>query len=113
MVQAHAYELLNQKEANGVKPRRIFQASQRLTAALDRLEGNLQSVTTQQARDIRQNEQIGLFERENQALKQERDKLSGAIEQLEYEYDDLQKVASAIYNKLDDSIKRLTQIIES
>jgi hypothetical protein len=35
-----------------------------------------------------------------------------AIAQLQYQYNDLHKIASAVYGKLDDSIKRITQIIE-
>lgn len=110
MVQAHAHELLNQKNEEYKRP--LVSATGRLAAALDRLEQGIQQVTASKARDVKQHEQLIFFERENAALKTERENLTKAIGQLEGQYTDLHKVAGTIYNKLDDSIKRLTQIIE-
>jgi len=110
MVQAHAHELLNQKNEGNERP--LVSATGRLAQALDRLERNIRQLSASQARDVKQHEQLIAFERENAALKVERENLNGAIGQLEHQYSDLHKVASTIYNKLDDSIKRLTQIIE-
>ncbi len=91
----------------------LYIATERLVGALDKLERNLQQVTTEQAREVKQHEHLRIFERENEGLKGERDKLNRAISQLQHQYDDLHKVAGAIYNKLDDSIKRLSKIVES
>jgi cell division protein FtsB len=90
----------------------LYVATRRLVAALDRLENNLKNVTHALSRDVHQEQQMVFFERENAALKQERESLNAAIAQLQYQYNDLHKVASTIYGKLDDSIRRLSQIIE-
>ena len=111
MVQAHASELLNQKEGDDQSPRPIFAATERLAAALDRLERNLQQVAVAQARELQQHEQLVAFERENVQLQQERDNLNHAIGQLKGQYTDLHRVATTIHGKLDDSIKRLTKIV--
>jgi uncharacterized protein YlxW (UPF0749 family) len=111
MVQAHAHELLNQKEGAADASRPIYAATQRLATALDRLERSLQHVTTQQDRDVQQHALLVQFERENAELHQERNNLDQAITQLKSQYDDLHQVANTIYGKLDDSIKRLTQIV--
>jgi hypothetical protein len=122
MYQAYAQELLNQKESKSAdsddylmsqtQDHPLFAATRRLLGALDRLEHNLTHVTVAHDRDVHQEQQLVVFERENAALKQERESLNNAIAQLQYQYDDLHKVASTIHGKLDDSIKRLTQIIE-
>jgi hypothetical protein len=123
MVQAHAYELLNQKESSDSRQgsnmsqsdHPLYAATDRLIAALDRLEDNLHYAADQQksaARTLEQEEQMRLFEQENQVLKSEHAKLNGAITTLKSQYSDLHQVASTIYGKLEDSIKRLTQIIE-
>ena len=90
----------------------LYVATRRLVNALDRLEGNLQHVTVDRDRSVHQEQQMVIFERENAALKQERESLNAAIAELQYQYNDLHKVASSIHGKLDDSIKRLTQIID-
>ena len=87
-------------------------ATRRLAGALDRLESNLQHITVGQDRDVHQEQQLTAFERENTALKLEHEQLNAALAKLKVQYDDLHKVASGIHGKLDDSIKRLTQIIE-
>lgn len=89
----------------------LYVATRRLVKALDRLENNLKHVARGK-RDPRQEQQMAFFEKENAALKQERENLNTAIAQLQYQYNDLHKIASTIYGKLDDSVKRLTQIIE-
>ena len=53
------------------------------------------------------------FERENEALRGERERLTEALDQLEGQYAGLHRVASAIYARLDESIKRLSQMIEN
>jgi hypothetical protein len=137
MYQAYAQELLNQKEfrkadsgQNGDSGQNmasidlgyssmpenhqhpLYVATRRLVNALDRLENNLKQVMVSYDRDVHQEQQMVYFERENAALKQERENLNAAIAQLQYQYNDLHKIASTIYGKLDDSIKRLSQIIE-
>ena len=57
-------------------------------------------------------QQLALFERENEGLRQERENLNSAISMLQNQYSELHQVASTIYGKLDDSIQRLTHIIE-
>jgi len=89
----------------------LYAATDRLIAALDRLEGNLQQVGGR-ARSAKEEEQMRAFERENHTLKAEHAKLNGAINELKSQYGELHQVASTIYGKLEDSIKRLTQIME-
>jgi hypothetical protein len=110
MVQAHAHELLNQKEASYASDT-LYSATERLMAALRRLEYNLRAQAGQRARDLREIEQAEFFERENQVLKRERDTLNATLERLEKEYTDLQGTATTIDRKLSDSIKRLNNII--
>jgi len=127
MYQAYDDELLNQKESKTVDSASIldkfpmpdmpehplFVATRRLVKSLDRLEGNLKSMSPPEHNDgVEPNEQVAIFQRENTALKQEREKLSGSIAHLQRQYNDLHRIASTIHDKLDDSIKRLTQIIE-
>lgn len=112
MVQAQAGELLNQKDGENTSARPIFAATERLAAALDRLEHCLGNATAWHERDVHQHARLAQFERENTELRREREKLDGAISQLRTQYDDLHKVASTIYGKLDDSIRRLNTIIE-
>jgi hypothetical protein len=90
----------------------LYVATRRLVNALDRLESNLQHITVAQDRNVHQEQQLIVFERENAALLLERESLNGAIAELQHQYNDLHKTASIIHGKLDDSIKRLTQIIE-
>lgn len=93
-------------------PHPLYVATRRLVSALDRLENNLKHITVALDRDIHQEHAMVAFERENAALKQERENLNASIAQLQYQYNDLHKVASGIYGKLDDSIRRLSKIIE-
>lgn len=115
MYQAHARELLNQKDT-GAEPGLLDasgplgQATERLRAALDRLEGRV-SQALECENGAENPEQLLFFERENESLRAERDSLNAAIDELKSQYDGLHKAASTIYNKLNDSIKRLTQII--
>jgi hypothetical protein len=112
MVQAHAQQLLNQKEAEDAAQHPLYAATKRLVSALARLERNLQQQAESHERDSGQQEQLVFFERENEGLRQERENLNTAISELQSQYADLHQVASAIYGKLEDSIKRLTKIIE-
>ena len=88
----------------------LYAATNRLAAALERLESNLKKAP---AADPAAQQQLDVFERENQSLREERANLDGAIVQLQDQYNDLHQVATTIYGKLDDSIRRLTQIIEN
>ena len=111
MVQAHAHELLNQKNTAPAHP--LLAATERLVQALDRLETRLQQAKPAHAHEHKRREELVLVVRENESLRQEREDLNGAIVELQQQYDDLHQVAGAIYNKLDDSIKRLTQILDA
>ena len=62
---------------------------------------------------MQQHQHLQHFEHENYQLKQEQESLHGSINQLKQQYEELQGVATTIYSKLDDSIKRLTQILEN
>lgn len=90
----------------------LFAATHRLVSALDRLERNLQSLSVAKDRDVQQQQRIESFSRENEALKAERDKLNQAINNLSAQYQDLQHVATNIHQKLDDSVKRISLILE-
>jgi FtsZ-binding cell division protein ZapB len=130
MYQAYDSELLNQKESKSADSMRpdvkkadiatmtetpshpLYVATRRLVKALDRLEGNLKSLSTEPLNNGELDQKVIHFEQENHALKQERENLNHSIAQLQRQYNDLQKVANSIYGKLDDSIQRLSQIIE-
>lgn len=90
----------------------LYVATRRLVSALDRLENNLKHITVALDRDTHHEHKLLSFERENAALKQERENLNASIAQLQFQYNDLHKVASAIHGKLDDSIRRISKIIE-
>jgi uncharacterized coiled-coil DUF342 family protein len=123
MVQAYAQQLLNQKEAvledpdasspQSATQHPLYIATKRLMGALNRLERNLDRMT--EGRDEHHHDhgqQLMLFARENEGLRQERENLNSAITMLQSQYSELHEVASTIYGKLDDSIQRLTHIIE-
>jgi len=90
----------------------LYVATRRLVSAMDRLESNLKHISNVLDQGADAEQQITYFERENAALRDERENLNAAIAQLQHQYNDLHRVASNIYGKLDDSIRRLTQIIE-
>ncbi len=90
----------------------LYIATRRLVKALDQLEGNLKQVMLPDEVDAKYEQQMSNFQQENTALKQERESLNGAIARLQRQYNDLQKVANAVYDKLDDSVKKLTHMIE-
>ena len=135
MYQAYANDILNQNvlEAEADEQRThqrenespLYMATQRLVHALDRLEYQLhynaqQQVASQHreptpqqvAQTAEAQGQLQFFSQENELLRQEHANLNAAIAQLQHQYDDLHHVARHIYDKLDDSIRRLTQIIE-
>lgn len=91
----------------------LFNAMERLLSAVDRLDGSLKHVTVQQDRDIHQQQQLQVFERENQTLREERESLGASLKQLQQQYDDLQRVASSIYGKLDDAIRRISKVVDN
>ena len=120
MYQAYDSELLNQKESetsdsgqilDALPQHPLFVATRRLVNALDRLEGNLKYVRAPEDKGMN-DDRVVFFERENTALKEERESLNQSIADLQLQYSDLHRVAATIYGKLDDSIKKLTQIIE-
>ena len=90
----------------------LISATRRLMTALDRLERNLQQVSVMKDREVQSEHKLGLFMRENESLRQEREKLNSAFSNLTHQYEDLQKVAKTIHGKLDDSARRITQILE-
>lgn len=130
MYQAYDSELLNQKESKSADSMRpdvkkadiatmtdtpshpLYVATRRLVKALDRLENNLKSIKQEPYSDEEQELKVLAFERENSNLKQERENLNNSIAQLQSQYNDLHKMAATIHYKLDDSIRRLTEIIE-
>lgn len=90
----------------------LYNATNRLVSALERLELNLQHVTVGRERDVQQHQHLLNYQRENEALLNEQEKLQTTISQLQNQYEELQGVAATIYGKLDTSIERLTQILE-
>ena len=90
----------------------LIAASRRLMAALDRLERNLPQASVMRDREVQNEQKLSQFIRENENLLQEREKLNSAFHRLTHQYEDLQKVAKTIYGKLDDSARRITQILE-
>jgi len=90
----------------------LYVATHRLVDALDRLEYNLQYITVTQDRSQQQEKQLIIFERKNGELLQEKQQQDTAIAELQVQYDVLHKTASVVHKRLEDSIKRLTQIIE-
>jgi hypothetical protein len=91
---------------------RLYNATNRLVAALERLELGLQQVTVGRERDVQQHQHLLSYQRENEALLEEQEKMQTTIMNLQQQYEELQGVASTIYGKLDTSIERLTQILD-
>jgi len=90
----------------------LILATRRLMGALDRLEKNLQQVSVTRDREVQNEQKLSLFIRENETLRHDREKLNQAFSQLTHQYQDLQQVAKTIHGKLDDSARRITQILE-
>lgn len=90
----------------------LILATRRLMNALDRLERNLQQVSVTHDRELASELKLTQFMRENESLLSERENLNEAISRLTLQYEDLQKVAKTIHGKLDDSARRITQILE-
>lgn len=116
MVQAHARELLNQKEEENsgdiYVSEPLYQATERLFAAISRLERRLPlSTAEQRLEEARRAEQLMTFAHENEALRREREELTDALEQLKHQYDGLKDTAATIHHKLGDSIKKLNQMV--
>lgn len=87
-------------------------AINRLISALERLELNLQHVTVGQERNVQQHQHLLNYQRENEYLLEEKERSQVIISNLQQKYEELQGVAATIYGKLDNSIERLTQILE-
>ncbi|MEQ1705278.1 MAG: hypothetical protein ABL867_04835 [Rickettsiales bacterium] len=90
----------------------LHNASNRLVVALERLEMNLQQVTVERERDIKQHHSLMNCQRRNEELLAEQERLKATISELQEQYSELQGVATTIYGKLDTSIDRLTHILE-
>jgi prefoldin subunit 5 len=91
----------------------LIMATRRLMSALDRLEKNLQQVSVTRDREVASEQKLSLFMRENETLLTERENLAEAFTRLTHQYQDLQQVAKSIHGKLDDSARRITQILEN
>lgn len=90
----------------------LIMATRRLMSALDRLEKNLQQVSVTRDREVASEQKLSVFMRENEMLMHERENLAQAFSKLTHQYQDLQQVAKTIHGKLDDSARRITQILE-
>ena len=90
----------------------LISATRRLMSALDRLEKNMQEVSVTRDRELANEQKLNAFMQENASLLSEREKLNASFDQLTDQYKDLQHVAKNIHGKLDDSAKRITQILE-
>lgn len=90
----------------------LYRATNRLISALERMEGNMKHISLSKERDIQQSQHLQNYQRENSALLEEQAKLQKTIVNLQQQYDELQEVASAIAKKLDNSIERLSEILE-
>ena len=91
----------------------LYAATERLLAAVERLDASTKHVTVQTARDVQQQQQLQFFERENNTLRAEQDALSGSLTRLQEQHEELKRVASAIYGKLDNAISRITKIVDN
>lgn len=91
----------------------LYDATRRVVSSLDRLEGNLKHLSRAMNQGHDQQEQkISEYAEENAILHQERENLNASIAKLQNQYNDLHRVASGIYERLDDSIQKISQIIE-
>jgi len=90
----------------------LIMATRRLMSALDRLEKNLHQVSVTRDRELQNEQKLSVFMRENENLLHERENLTEAFSRLTHQYQDLQQVAKTIHGKLDDSARRITQILE-
>jgi len=88
-------------------------SADRVFGALERLEKNLKHITVAQARDVQQQRQLSELEKENVTLREERESLMRSLKQLQEQYDDLQRVASSIYGKLDNAISRISKVVDN
>ena len=91
----------------------LFHATERLFSAVERLESGIAQVTVQASRDVHQQQQLQLFERENKTLKHEQEQLAASLSHLQTQYEELKRVATMIYGKLDNAISRITKIVEN
>ena len=90
----------------------LILATRRVMTALDGLERKLQQESVTRDRELMREQQLSQFVRENESLKEERENLNDVIAKLTGQYQDLQKVATNIHGKLDDSVRKITQILE-
>ncbi len=90
----------------------LIAATRRVMNALDALERNIHQSSVAHDRAENNEQKLTLFIRENESLKQEKANLTSAINQLTRQYEDLQNVTSNIHARLDDSARRITEILE-
>jgi regulator of replication initiation timing len=90
----------------------LYEATERLLTAVERLDASIQHVSVQTARDVHQQQQMQVFERENNALRVEQEQLASSLSRLQEQYEELKRVATAIYGKLDNAIARITKIVD-
>ncbi len=91
----------------------LYGATQRLFSAVEHLEATVSQVSVQAARDVHQQQQLQLFERENKALKDEQEQLAATLSQMQGQYEELKRVATMIYAKLDNAISRISKIVDN
>ena len=91
----------------------LYDATERLLAAVDRLDASIKHVTVQTARDVQQQQQLQHFQRENNLLRNEQEELAASLARLQEQHEDLKRVATAIYGKLDNAILRITKIVDN
>ncbi len=90
----------------------LYHATNKLISALERLERNMQHISVSKDRDIQQHQLLQNYQRENAVLLEEQANLQKTVANLQQQYKELQDVASGISKKLDNSIGRLSEILE-
>ena len=90
----------------------LYHATNKLISALERLEKNMQHISVSKDRDVQQHQLLQNYQRENAALLEEQVILQKTVANLQQKYNELQDVAAGISKKLDNSIGRLSEILE-
>lgn len=72
----------------------------------------MQHISVSKDRDIQQHQLLQNYQRENAVLLEEQASLQKTVANLQQQYKELQDVASGISKKLDNSIGRLSEILE-
>lgn len=98
-------------DTEAISNTRLEEASKRVHRALDALEAATRNQAKPLDHQALDQQHLQLVVDENNSLKGEQKQLNEAIDMLQDQYDDLQKVATNIYGKLDDSVRRISKII--